>query len=378
VNYTELKKAIRGYVENDFPTITFTDSATTFTSDEQLAVFVKQAEQRIYNSVQFPNLRKNVTGYLTAGNKYLQCPVDFLSTYSLAIYPSFTTTATGVSGEFDIEVASASQIEVGQYVTGTNVGTGAVVEAIDGTTITLTVANSGTVSGTVTFNGDYLYLLDKDVNFIREVYPAASYKAEPKYYAIFGPRSDNETELSFILGPTPDAAYAAELHYYYYPESIVQSPVATLGAITAGSGYTNGTYFNVPLTGGSGTGALATVTVAGGVVTAVTVTKGGAFYTVGNTLSAAASTVGGSGTGFSVPVATVGNANGTSWLGDNFDSVLLYGSLLEAYTFMKGEQDVINQYQKRYDEALALAKRLGDGMERGDAYRDGQFRQRVT
>ena len=113
-------------------------------------------------------------------------------------------------------------------------------------------------------------------------------------------------------------------------------------------------------------------------MTAVTVTKGGAFYTVGNTLSAAASTVGGSGTGFSVPVATVGNANGTSWLGDNFDSVLLYGSLFEAYTFMKGEADMIALYGQRYQEALALAKRLGDGMERGDAYRDGQIKLPVT
>jgi hypothetical protein len=98
--------------------------------------------------------------------------------------------------------------------------------------------------------------------------------------------------LSFILGPTPNAAYNVELHYYYYPTSIV----------TAGS----------------------------------------------------------------------------TWLGDNFDSVLLYGSLVEAYTFMKGEPDLLTLYNTKYNEALALAKRLGDGMERQDAYRSGQFRQAVT
>lgn len=311
MNYAELSAAIQEYTQN---------YETDFVAN--IPTFVEQAEQRIYNTVQFPSIRKNVTGFTTSGNKYLSCPLDFLAVYSMAV-----------------------------------------------------------VSGT-----DYTYLLNKDVNFIREAYPstASANNGLPKYYALFGPATTNTNpavitnELTFLLGPTPDALYTVELHYYYYPESIVQSPVATLGAITAGSGYTNGTYFNVPLTGGSGTGALATVTVAGGVVTAVTVTKGGAFYTVGNTLSAAASTVGGSGTGFSVPVATVGNANGTSWLGDNFDSVLLYGSLFEAYTFMKGEADMITLYGQRYQEALALAKRLGDGMERGDAYRDGQIKLPVT
>ena len=134
----------------------------------------------------------------------------------------------------------------------------------------------------------------------------------------------------------------------------------------------------MPLTGGSGNGALATITVAGGVVTAVTITNGGTQYAVGNTLSAAATDIGGTGSSFSVPVAAVSNPNGTSWLGDNFDSVLLYGSLVEAYTYMKGEQDIMAFYNTKYQEALGMAKRLGDGMERQDAYRSGQYRQKVT
>jgi hypothetical protein len=235
VNYTELKKAIRGYVENDFPTITFTDSVTTWTSDDQLATFVKQAEQRIYNSMQFPSIRKNVTGVTATNNRYLECPSDFLSSYSLAVIDA---------------------------------------------------------------NGRYHYLLNKDVNFIREAYPVptgAGNTGRPRHYAIFGPTvtgSVISNELSFILGPTPDAIYNVELHYYYYPESIVTA--------------------------------------------------------------------------------------GTTWLGDNFDSVLLYGALREGYMFIKAEADLMTAVQAKYDEALALAKRLADGLERQDAYRSGQYRQAVT
>ena len=305
MNYTELSAAIQEYTQN---------YETDFVAN--IPTFVEQAEQRIYNTVQFPSIRKNVTGFTTSGNKYLSCPLDFLAVYSMAV-----------------------------------------------------------ISGT-----EYTYLLNKDVNYIREAYPstASANNGLPKYYALFGPATTNTNpavitnELTFLLGPTPDASYNVELHYYYYPESIVQTPVATLGAITAGSGYTNGTYFGVPLTGGSGSGATATITVSGGAVTTVTLTKGGSLYTVGNTLSAASSTIGGAGSGFSIPVATVSNSTGTSWLGDNFDTVLLYGALMEAYTFMKGEPDMIALYTQRYQESLLLAKRLGDGMERGDAYRDGQ------
>jgi len=304
MNYTALSNAIQAYTEN---------TEADFVAN--IPVFVQQAEERIFNSVQFPSLRQNVTGVTTTNNKYLQCPTDFLAVYSLAI---------------------------------------------------------------INASGEYEYLLNKDVNFIRQAYPQPTDTAIPKYYALFGPRSDNPAELTFILGPTPDAAYGAELHYFFYPPSIVQSPAATLGAITGGSAYTAGTYFDVPLTGGSGSGALATITVVGGAVTAVTITDGGAQYSVANTLSAAATNIGGTGSGFSVPVASVINSGGTSWLGDNFDPVLLYASLVEAYTYMKGETDMMQLYNQKFMEALALAKRLGDGMERQDAYRSGQFRQKVT
>ena len=220
MNYTELVAAVSTYTENTFPTA-------------QMNTFITQAEQRIYNSVQFPSLRKNVTGTVTASNKYLSCPDDYLSTYSLAVFP---------------------------------------------------------VGG-----GDYTFLLNKDVNFIREAYPSASSTGLPKYYALFGPTTNAgalTNELSFILGPTPAVTYSAELHYFYYPESIT---------------------------------------------TAV-----------------------------------------TTWLGDNFDTVLLYGALVEAYTYMKGEADIIALYDGKYKEALGLAKRLGDGMERQDAYRSGQVRIPVT
>ena len=219
MNYTQLSNAIQAYTEN---------TEADFVAN--IPVFVQQAEERIFNSVQFPSLRSNVTGATTTNNKYLQCPTDFLAVYSLAI---------------------------------------------------------------INASGEYEYLLNKDVNFIRQAYPQPTDTGIPKYYALFGPRSDNPAELTFILGPTPDAAYGAELHYFFYPPSISVAPF-------------------------------------------------------------------------------------TSWLGDNFDTVLLYGSLVEAYTYMKGEQDMMALYNGKYQEALALAKRLGDGMERQDAYRSGQYRQAVT
>ena len=217
MNYTELSAAISAYTEN-----------TEDNFIAEIPVFVKQAEQRIYNSVQFPSIRKNVTGNLTANNKYLSSPNDFLSVYSLAV---------------------------------------------------------------INVDGSYEYLLNKDVNFIRQAYPQPTDTGTPRYYALFGPTVNGGTitnELSFIVGPTPDISYNVELHYYYYPQSIVDA--------------------------------------------------------------------------------------GTSWLGDNFDTVLLYGSLVEAYTYMKGEQDMMQLYNQKYMEALALAKRLGDGLERSDAYRSGQSR----
>jgi hypothetical protein len=318
MNYVELFSTIESYTENNFPDITLSNGSTN-TSTEQINRFIEQAEQRIYNNVQFPSLRKNMTGNITAGNKYLKAPDDYLATYSLAVIDS---------------------------------------------------------------SGNYEYLLNKDVNFIRQAYPNPTTDVGiPKYYALFGPSVQSSVitnELTFILGPTPNTGYTAELHFYYYPESIVQAVIASFGTLTGGSGYTNGLYYNVQLTGGSGTGAYADITVSGGTVISVVIRNGGCLYKVGNTLSAAAANIGGTGTGFSVPVSAVTNVTGTSWLGDNFDTVLLYGSLVEAYTFMKGEPDMITLYNQKYVEALALAKRLGDGMERQDAYRSGQYRQAVT
>lgn len=209
MNYSQLVAEIQSYVENQFETA-------------DINTFIKQAEQRVYNQIQLPALRKNVTGAATDGNKYLACPSDWLATFSLAVIDPVT--------------------------------------------------------------GEYEYLLNKDVNFIRESFPYPAVSGKPAYYAQF----DQNT---FILGPTPDDDYDMELHYFYYPESIVTA--------------------------------------------------------------------------------------GTTWLGNNFDSVLLYGALLEAYTYMKGEVDVMAAYQKRYDEAMAMLKMLGDGKNRTDAYRDGQARYPV-
>jgi hypothetical protein len=305
LNYVQLYQAIQDYSEN---------TESLFVNN--IPRFVQEAEERIYNSVQIPSLRKNVTGNLTSGSKYLSCPDDYLSTYSLAI--------------------------------------------IDNTT------------------GAYTYLLNKDVNFIREAYPIPTSTGTPKYYALFGSQYSNANELSFILGPTPDSAYGAELHYFYYPVSIVQGAVSGIGTITGGSLYTNGTYSNVPLTGGSGSGATANITVSGQTVTSVSIKNAGNFYVVGDSLSCSNTYIGGSGSGFSVAVSVVNNTAGTSWLGDNYDPVLLYGAMREAMLFMKGEQDLVKYYEDKYMEAVAQLNRLGTGLERGDAYRDGQAKIKVN
>jgi len=288
MNYTQLKQAIQDYTQN---------YESTFVAD--IPIFVEQAEQRIYNSVQFPSLRKNVTGTITANNQYLAAPTDFLAPYSLAIYQTTSATATGTAATFSITLTSTptTAVAVGMYALGTGIGTGAIVIGVSGTLVTLSVPNSGAVSGTISFQGNYLYLLNKDVNYIREAYSDPIAYGTPKYYALFGPTVTSgtvTTNLSLILGPTPDTSYTTELHYYYYPQSITTT------------------------------------------------------------------------------------SDGTSWLGNNFDTVLLYGSLVEAYTFMKGEQDMFTIYNQKYTEALALAKRLGDGMERRDAYRSGQTRIDVS
>ena len=219
MNYTELSAQIDAYVQGAF------DST-------ELDTFIRQAEQRIYNTVQLAYLRKNVDGQLSQGNKYLSAPNDFLAVYSIAV---------------------------------------------------------------INDDGEYHYLQNRDVNFIRETYPNPTTTAFPKYYAIFGPTVASATmtnELSFIIGPTPNDGYNVELHYYFYPESIVEA--------------------------------------------------------------------------------------GTTWLGDNFDSVLLYGCLVEAYTYLKGEQDLLALYDGKYKEALALLRNLGEGKQRGDAYQDGQVKIPVS
>ena len=304
MNYVQLYQAIQDYSEN---------TESLFVNN--IPLFVKEAEERIYNSVQLPSLRKNVTGNFSSGNKYLSLPDDYLSTYSMAV--------------------------------------------IDAT-------------------GAYSYLLNKDVNFIREAYPTPTSTGLPKYYALFGSQYTNTNELSLIVGPTPGSNYGVEMHYFYYPVSIVQGAISTLNTPTGGSLYTNGNYSNVPLTGGSGSGATANITVSGQTVTSVTLTNSGNFYVVGDVLSCSNVYIGGSGSGFSVPVLTINNAAGTSWLGDNYDPVLLYGSMREAMLFMKGEQDLIKYYEDKYQEALMQLNRLGTGLERGDAYRDGQAKIKVN
>ena len=217
MNYTELRTAIQDTAENDF----------NFSADPSIIDrFIRQTETRVYNMVQFPSLRKNMTGVTSAGNKYLACPADFLSVYSMAVVLPVT--------------------------------------------------------------GNYEYLLNKDVNFIRASYPNPNSLGVPRYYALFGPVSTQENELTFILGPTPSDIFTVELHYFYYPESIV-------------------------------------------------------------------------------------TANNT-WLGDNFDPVLFYGALVEAAVYMKQEPDLIALYDGKFKEAVLLATRLGDGLEKSDAYRSGQMR----
>lgn len=305
MNYQQLYVALQDYTQNFEPNFV-----------ANIPTFVRQAERRIYNTVQLSYLRKNQVGTLTASNKYLSAPSDFLSVYSLAV--------------------------------------------VDGT-------------------GKYNYLITKDVNYIREVYPEPAVTGLPKYYAIFGPTissSQLTNDLSFILGPTPASAYTIELHYYFYPPSIVAGVITTLGAVTGGSGYTNGVYYNVPLEGGAGNGATATIIVALGAVTSCVIESPGSLYRVGDELTASQVYIGG-GTLFSVGITAVNNSTGTSWLGDNYDVSLLYGSLVEAYGYMKGEADMMNYYNNKYTEALMQLKRLGDGLERGDAYRDGQAKIEV-
>ena len=226
-----------------------------------IPVFIQQAEDRIYNSVNLPSLRKNVIGTITANNQYVSLPLDWLANYSIAVIDSL---------------------------------------------------------------GNYNYLLNKDVNFIREAYPATNAIGLPKYYSLFGSQYNNMNEMTLIIGPTPDQNYQVEMHYFYYPPTTVQGQITTVGSLTSGSLYTNGVYQNVSLTGGSGANATADIVIAGGAVTSCSITFGGNFYVVGDILSC--SSLGSTGSGFSVTVSAVSNATGRSWLGDNYDPCLLYTS----------------------------------------------------
>jgi hypothetical protein len=227
-------------------------------------------------------------------------------------------------------------------------------------------------------NGEYLYLLNKDVNFIREAYPGPTDTGLPKHYAIFGPNSAYTNELSFIVGPTPDLSYAVELHFYYLPESIVQAAINQVTITNAGSGYSNGAYFNVPLNGGSGSTATADIVVSGGVITSVTMSNRGCQYSAGNTLAVSNANVGGTGSGFVLTVNSVFNSSGITWLGDNFETALFNGTMVEAIRYMKGDPDIVQFYQQQFTQSLALLKNLGDGKQRMDAYRDGQVRNPVV
>jgi hypothetical protein len=310
MNYETLYNTIQAYAEN---------TEALFVSN--IPVFVQEAEDRIYNSVNIPALRKNVTGNLSVGNQYVGLPTDWLSNYSIAVIDS---------------------------------------------------------------NLNYNYLINKDVNFLRQAYPtvvntAGVYQGTPtsvpKYYALFGSQIGNVNQMTLMVAPAPDSSYPVEMHYFYYPPTIVQGQITTVGSLAGGTLYTNGIYQNVALTGGSGANATADIVVSGGVVTSCSLKFGGNFYVVGDILSC--SSLGSTGTSFSVTVTEVSNVTGTSWLGNNYDPVLFYGSMREAILFMKGEQDMVTYYEKMYQEALGELKRLGDGLERGDAYRDGQTKLMV-
>jgi hypothetical protein len=228
MDYNTLFSQIQTYTENIFPD-TYLANGSSVNYTTQINTFIQQAEERIYNTVQIPSLRRNVTGNCSPTTAYLGCPNDYLSTYSMAVIQP---------------------------------------------------------------DGTYEYLLNKDVNYIRQAYPSPTARGLPKYYALFGSRLNDPNELAFLLGPSPDAIYSIELHYFYYPESIVTA--------------------------------------------------------------------------------------GTSWLGDNYSPALLYGSLVEAYTYMKGEADMLAMYNNKYQDALMQLNRLGTGLERGDAYRDGQAKIKVN
>lgn len=302
MNYTQLQTAVQDYCENTF-------------TDVDFATMTQLAEQKIYNSVQLPIMRKSATLTLTPSVEILNAPLDFQNAFSLAV--------------------------------------------IDGT-------------------GAYNFLLNKDVNFIREAYPIPTSTGLPKYYAVNGPQTLLPQETAFILGPTPSAALNTVLNYSAYPTSIVSGVITGISFGTVGTGYVDNTYYNVPLIQGTGSGATAIVVIYGGVPSSITIQNGGVGYYINDVLNIYPGDIGGTGTALTATVLSVANPVGTSWLGDNFDSALFNATMVEAIRFMKGEADMVALYTDAYKQSLALLKNLSDGKLRQDAYRSGQVRTQVV
>jgi len=386
--YVDLVTAINDYVENVFPTTTVNR-------------FIEQAEQRIYNQVQLAPLRKNVTGQVTPTNTYLACPTDWLSTFSLACFVSASATITTTIGSNAITFTSVSgnAVQVGMNVTATGINAGTIVTSVSGTTAYL--SSNATAAGTVSakFQGPYTYLLNKDVNFIREAFNYPVTTGTPQYYAVFGPQSSNQYAMTYILGPTPDQVYTMELHYNAYPTSIIQGQISGLVSVYSsdseqqplpGFTYVNQPLINSTLTrgdgfgfyeSGTGSGAIANITVDSNGGTNFELLSIGSGYIPNDALYAEIYTVGSPTIKQLVPVCTVTstlNPLGESWLGNEFDVALLNYALMEAATYIKAETDTIQQYQQRADSAMALLKQLADAKEQGDAYRNGLPRYKVV
>jgi hypothetical protein len=380
--YSELVTSINDYVENNFPTSTVNR-------------FIEQAEQRIYNSVQLAPLRKNVTGQVTPTNTYLACPTDWLSTYSLACFVSASGAITTTSGSnaITIESSSGNSIQVGMNVNATGVPINTIVTSVGGSIAYLSANATDTGTVSATFQGPYTYLLNKDANFIREAFNYPVTTGLPQYYAVFGPQTSNPYAMTYILGPTPDQVYTMELHYNSYPNSIIQARIGSYQieySIYPDLNPLPGvTYYNVAITtlenaqnvpARGGSDALANVIVDNSGNLTIELLNAGTGFVVGDYLYASVYTVGSPTIKQNIIVAvvqTVLNPRGETWLGDYFDTALLNYALMEAITYIKGEQDTVALYQQRGDNALALLKQLGDAKEQGDAYRNGLPKYKV-
>jgi hypothetical protein len=365
--YADLVNSINEYAENNFPTAVVNR-------------FIEQSEQRIYNFVQLPSSRKNVVGRVSPANPYVPLPPDWLSTFSIA---SFTYTSGNITLTTGSNVATYSGMtpHVGQYVRAGGVNADTLVTSVGATSFQM--SSNATYTGTVgaQLQGSYYYMLNKDVSFLREAFGFPISTGLPQYYALFGPQqgpnNPNPFDMVIQLAPTPDQIYNYELHYNAYPTSIIQASIFQFGTITQSGSFTDGTYYNQPLIGGSGTLATANIIVSTGKVTQVILANTGTGYVVGDVMTVELPYTTGTPT-WSVPISVVSNPYGETWLGDNFDTALLNYCLMEAITYTKGEQDLVQLYQKRADDASALLKQLGDAKEKGDSYRDGTPKYKVV